>query len=409
MREEFEVLIIGSDINAYYMARNFYEEYGIKCHLIGKIPMPFTTLTKILTIEYEPNIWDTEAFLKRLEEYAIKKNGKKIILIGTNDMYIRLIVENKEFLSKYYLINTVDEELLNNLILKDNFYTLFADYGMDMPKTYIYNCSKKEDFDYDKLEEFLFPIILKPADSVSYHKFEFEGQAKVYKLDTKEEVKETLEKIIKAGYKDNLIIQEYIPGDDSFLFDVVIYASSNKKVKFMTFAQIGLQEHTPTGIGNCTVLVNGYNEFGHTEEMMEKLKDFAEKIGYQGPGEFDLKYDSRDKKFKLLEINPRQGRSSYYPTFMGQNIARHLVEDLIDKKENEFVKLTDKMVLSFVPDYVIKKHVLNEGLKNEIKKLKKAKKFVNPLKYNKDFSFARYKWLFLRDLNYAKKYDTYKW
>jgi len=408
---DFEVVIIGSDINPYYMARNFHEAYGIKSHLIGKTAMPFTSLSSIIDIEYEEDIWETKVFKKKLKNYALSRKGKRLILIGTNDFYIRLISENKEFLQQYYLINCVDKDLLDDLLIKDNFYTKFADYGIDMPKSYIYSCANKKEIDKTILTKFKYPIIVKPGNSVTYHKNEFEGQAKVYKLDTEAEVLKVIAQIKKAGYKDNLIIQEYIPGDDSMLFDAVIYSGTDKKVQFMTFAQIGLQEHTPTGIGNCTVLVNGYNEFGETEKIMKKLKKFAEDIGYQGPGEFDLKYDVRDKKFKVLEINPRQGRSSYYPTFCGYNLATYLVDDLIynKNKEKKFVAVTEKMALSFVPMSVIKKHVVNKKLVAEVVKLKKQGKLVNSIKYSKDMSLARRKWLFLRDINYAKKYKNCKW
>ena len=61
----------------------------------------------------------------------------------------------------------------------------------------------------------------------------------------------------------------------------------NKKVQLMTFAQIGLQERNPGGIGNCTLLVNGFNEHGYDEKIVEPLKTFMERIGYQGFAEFD--------------------------------------------------------------------------------------------------------------------------
>lgn len=407
--EDFDVVIVGSDINAYYMARNVYEAYGKKVHWIGKVSMPATALSSLGTIEYVEDLWDKEKFLKVLIDYAEAHLGKKLILIGTNDFYVRNIIENREELSKYYLFNYVSEELFNDLALKDVFYTKYATYDIDFPKTYVFNCDGTEEFDDNKLDKLLYPVIIKPGHNVNYFKHEFPGQAKVYKLNTKEEVHEVLDKILTSGYKNNLILQEFIPGDDSRLFDAVIYCNTSSKAEFLTFAQIGLQERTLSGIGNCTVLVNGYNEFGGTEKICKKLKEFAEKIGYKGAGEFDLKYDTRDKKFKVLEINPRQGRSSYYATSCGFNIAEYLIDDLIYSKKKKFKLATKEVALSFVPMRVIKKYVSNKDLKAKVIELKHKKNLINPLKFNKDMNFKRRKWLFLRGVNYCKKYKQHSW
>lgn len=407
--EDFEVVIVGSDINAYYMGRNVYEAYGKKVHWIGKVSMPATALSKLGDVEYVEDLWNKEVFLKVLVDYANKNAGKKLILIGTNDFYVRNIIENREELSKYYLFNYVSEELFNDLALKDVFYTKYATYDIDFPKTYIYDCEGKASFDDKALDNLLYPVIVKPGHNVNYFKHEFPGQAKVYKLETKEEVHKVVEKIVASGYTNNLIIQEFIPGDDSRLFDAVIYCNTKSKVEFLTFAQIGLQERTPTGIGNCTVLVNGYNEFGGTDNVCKRLKAFAEKIGYKGAGEFDLKYDERDKKFKVLEINPRQGRSSYYATACGFNIAKYLIDDVLYSKRKKFKLAKEEVALSFVPTKVIKKYVDNVGLKKKVLELKRHGKLVNPLEYNKDMSLRRRKWLVLRGINYCKKYKEHTW
>ena len=76
---DFKVLILGSDANAYYMARACFEAYHKKAHLIAKDRLAFTKYSNILTIEYHQNLWNEESFIKILNEYATKH--------GTNFSY----------------------------------------------------------------------------------------------------------------------------------------------------------------------------------------------------------------------------------------------------------------------------------------------------------------------------------
>ncbi len=404
MEKEIKVLIMGTDINAYYMSRCYHELTGKKADIIGNREMPYTNISNSIIV---PNFNDKENFKKALIEYGEKNKEYKILLIATSDLYVKLVSEEKSLLEKYYVFNYPDIELVNNLLVKEKFYDIYKNMGLDMPKTYLYPCNQNKDI--NKIKEFFkeYPIIIKPSDGVEYHKLDSEGLAKVYKVFSETELEEVINKIENAGYKEKLIIQEFIPGDDSALFDSIFYVGKDKKAKLATFAQIGLQERTPTGIGNCTVLVNGFDEHGYKEEIVYKLKEFIEKIGYQGFCEFDIKYDCRDKKYKVLEINPRQSRSGYYLTACGYNLVQYLIDDLVNNKEMEFKIIKQKQVLSFVPKIIIKKYIKNKKLKKEIKELIKNKKIVNPIKYKNDKNKKRKLYLFYRDLNYIKKYKKY--
>ena len=175
----------------------------------------------------------------------------------------------------------------------------------------------------------------------------------------------------------------------------------------LTFAQIGLQEHSRSMVGNAAVLINGYNQFGNTEEVCKKLGEFLESIGYCGFAEFDLKYDRRDGKFKVLEINARQGRSSYYVSALGKNLVEVLIEDLIEEKESEYVFLQDRVLLSFVPKSIVKRYIQNEAFKQEALSLWKGR--ISPVVYEKDRNFKRKLYLIKKHFRYLKEYKNGYW
>lgn len=399
----FIPIIIGTDMNAYNMAISFHEEYNIRPILVGKEEMSFTKLSSVIEhIEIQPNLWDKTAFVQVLSDVAqkYKVNGKQLLLIGTNDFYVRLIIENADALKKMYVFNYMSEELMNNLLVKANFYKLCEQHGIDTPKTYYYSCAKKEAF----TEDVLFPLIIKPSNGVMYYKNKFPGQQKVYRVENKAELDNVLTKVNASGYTEDLIIQDYIPGDDTYMWDSVFYMSSKGKAQLSTLAQVVLQEHTVTAIGNYTALITRYNE-----ELMKKLQHFLEAVGYVGFANFDLKYDERDGKFKVFEVNIRQGRSSYYTTALGHNMARYFVDDVIYQKEKPLTLLNEHYLFTVVPKIVLKKFVENEQIQQEVSTLLKEGKWGNPLFYKQDKHFKRKLYLVARQFNYYKKYKNNNW
>lgn len=405
--KDFRALIIGTDINAYYLARCYHEYTGRKADMLGLIgkdiqPYAYTKYTKILNMEYVENFWQEEVFLEKLDEYYQKHKDEKILLVSSNETYGEFIAKNRDKLKDKFYFNYPSVELQRTLVMKDLFYKTYSDSCIDLPRTQYYNCAEEDDIEL----EIRLPVIVKPANVIKFKHMTFEGKKKVYCLKSKEEVLQVIDCFKKGGYDDILIIQEYIPGDDSNLFDAVIYCDKNSKAKLVSFAQIGLQEHCPSMIGNATVLINGYSQYPGVDEMIEKIKNFMEGINYQGFAEFDMKYDYREKKYKVMEINARQGRCSYYITPCGYNLIEVLAKDLIYNEETKFEKVKKEQLLSFVPKSVVKKQITNEEYKKKVLELWKDR--VNPLAYKKDNGLIRKLLLMKINHNYRKAYKENK-
>lgn len=403
---DFFVLILGTDANAYYMARCCYEEYKIKPHLIGQRRLAFTKFSNILTVEYCPDFWKEKTFLEVINNYAKNSEYKKILLVSTNETYTEYISKNKEKLNKKFVYNLPSIEIIKTLTNKENFYKTYENSELTFPKT-IYFDAKKDKIENIKIQ---FPLVLKPANVVKYNHVDFVGKNKIYKIDNQSELEKTINVIKNSEYDDRLIIQEFIPGDDSYLFDSVVYVDKNSKCKVISFAQIGMQERTKSMVGNAALLINGFNTFdGNTEKQINNIISFIEKIGYMGFAEIDMKYDYRDKTFKVLEINARQGRCSYYLTPLGCNLIKIMVDDVIKNKDIEKKVLTEKVLLTFVPKGIIKKYCTNKKLKKEALKLWKKGNFVKPMDCKLDKNFKRFLMLRKRWLHYYKEYKNSYW
>lgn len=408
MKKSFKALILGNDINAYYLARCYHELTGRKADLIGiEIPgrksFAYTRFTNILNIRYVKNLWDENIFLNTLEEYYKENQDEPILLVSSNETYSIFIARNKDTLKDKFYFSYPSEKLQATLVNKEKFYKTYSKSVLDLPKTIYYDCKKSKPLN----KKLTYPVIVKPANVILFKHITFAGKKKIYRLNSLEEVNEVISYFKKGGYDDTLIIQEYIPGDDSHLFDAVVYVDKNHKTKLVSFAQIGLQEHNPGMIGNAAVIINGYSEYEGVDKQIEKIVTFMDEIGYQGFAEFDMKYDERTKEFKVMEINARQGRCSYYITPCGYNLIEVLAQDLIFNEEIEFKIIDNVQLETFVPKIIVKKYITNKEYKKNVLKL--WKKRVNPLHYKKDTNFLRKLLLIKININYIRQYKKNRW
>jgi len=345
-----------------------------------------------------PKADDPEVFVELVTGFAALHQDKKVILIGCGDNYVHLISENLDNLPGNVITPYIQTDLMNELIHKEEFYKLCEKMGIDYPNTFVHRKDMQSDF----ILPFSAPFIIKPANGIEYWNHPFKTQKKVYKAEDRASLENILDDIYSSGYDDSIIIQDFIPGDDTYMRVLTNYSDKDGKVKMMCLGHVLLEEHTPHGIGNHAVIITQHNEA--LETCFKKL---LEEIHFIGFSNFDIKYDQRDGKYRVFEINTRQGRSNYYVTNAGANIAEYLVEDYIDQKELTYKTVTEETLWLVVPKKVAFDYIKPDEYRKQMRKLIRAGKFVNPLFYRRDFGFLRRLRLFKSQMGHFIKYRKY--
>ncbi|MBP3685833.1 MAG: ATP-grasp domain-containing protein, partial [Clostridia bacterium] len=333
-------------------------------------------------------------FVDTLIRFAENSGDKCRILVPCSDYYARLTARHRERLSPHYLFALPDEETLVSLSQKENFYEMCRTHSLSYPETYEF---------FPKTEEakvpFDFPVVLKPADSASYWNCSFEGKKKVFFLSDEAEFSDVVRRLKASDYDEAVLVQPFIGGDDSAMRVVNAYVGKNGDIRLFCVGQVLLEEHTPEGIGSYAAILP-------TEEsaLYELLAPVIQTLGYRGFLNIDVKVDPKDGTYRFFELNPRQGRSSFFVTGAGANLAKVLTEDLLGLPPTTPLFAKDEVLWTNIPKGVIRRYVKNRALKQKALAAWRDGRIVHQLYYKKDLSFARRKYFLLNQLNQYRKY-----
>ena len=403
----FQPVLLGSETCAYAMARAFHSAYGLKSLVYGRMQLSVTKFSSIMEPTFFADFTEPESFRRHMVEAGRRLTSERpdttFLLIACGDDYSELLSRYKDELKPYFTFVSVDADLHDRLSNKTSFYELCAQYDLPHPLTFVLDKAGAAAGKYHDLP-FGFPVAVKPANSVEYLHVDFPGRKKAFILHTPEELAHVVSAIYGAGYGSELIIQDFIPGSDANMRVLNAYVDHDHHVRMMVLGHVLLADPTPEAIGNYAAIIPDYNE-----GFCLKIKSFLESIGYEGVANFDIKFDPRDGEYKLFEINLRQGRSSYFVTLNGFNLAKYFVDDLVEDTPfdgNTLFGRGSKLWLE-IPKSIFLDYVA-EGTDKETGKLMlKSGDWGTTLEYSKDMNPLR--WLMIRHMFsiYKKSYAKY--
>ena len=367
-RKEFLPIILGSDENAYGTARQLQEVPGAaRPLLVCTLQLNATRDSSLFDVRVVPELDHEDVFpdalLTILREMEPSYPGG-IIVIPCSDYYTDLMCRYYDHFEGRIRNRFNPPGLLETFSTKDRFYNLCRQYGLDYPQTVVCDLSRRMEI-VDDLP-FPFPIVVKPENSnaTNYLHCKFEGVKKVYFFNRREEYLDIAKKLTDAGYKGKMIIQEFIPGDDSAMRVINCYSGHDGKVRAMSLGQPVLEFYDPPSIGNYAAIISRRDQ-----TLYDKIQRFLEELGYVGFSNFDMKYDSRTGRYVLFEINPRLGRSSFFTYCAGMNLVAELCVDVIDGTTHPCLYGDRTVLWSHVPKGILLRYVSDPALRQEVKRL----------------------------------------
>jgi D-aspartate ligase len=231
-----------------------------------------------------------------------QKAGIKPVLIPMSDYYLIFIHTYYQELSKYFLFSYSAQDTIERLVCKTGTAEIFADNNIPHPLTIRLekgSCSISEDCSN------IFPCILKPdlqdcwTSSQIIKECVGHGQRCIF-LSSHEELDHILKTVGDIG---NMVLQDFIPGNDLYYF----VGYRNKQGEILA-SYIGKKMRTyPDGLGSETLLKSV-----HIVELCNIGINILHALNYVGPAGIDFKYDPRDGKFKVIEMNCRIGLNDSY-------------------------------------------------------------------------------------------------
>jgi D-aspartate ligase len=384
-------VILGGDAGAYSLARAFHEAYGVRSTVVSIRPTPNVAHSNIIRNVVEPRLDDPAVMIELIRREAATAPGP-VMAITCVDWYVRALAEHRARLEDVAVVPYPSVDLLDRVMDKRRFSELCQEIGVPHPRTAVRDGGEPVgDLDLS------YPLIAKPGDNTAWHQVSFRGKAKVHLVRDRAELAALLKAAGDAGYRRPMIIQEYVPGDDSQMRIMTTYSDREGAVRMAWGGRVLLEEHTPGTLGNPAAILTG-----RLSQVEADARRLVEHLGWTGFANFDVKVDPRTGVGHFFELNPRTGRSNYYLTASGLNPAAYWMADYLT---GHWPRATNpqEVLYRIVPGFLLDKYVHDDSVRAAVRRAR----VVHPLKYKRDLSPRRDAWVRLAELNQVRKFAQY--
>jgi predicted ATP-grasp superfamily ATP-dependent carboligase len=253
----------------------------------------------------------TLAFLQR----CAGELAARPILIPTDDVAAMFVDEHSDALHAWFTFPQQPPGLARRLADKREMQRLCTQHGVETPRC-IYPSTRHELV--AALDGWRFPAVLKSMDPRLMRQ---RAGAKSVTIAADAAQLLAAYDAMEVAAEPNLMLQEYIPGDSRAVWMFNGYFDDQSICRFGMTGQKIRQSPPSTGatsLGECV----------GNPAVYQATVQFMRAIGYRGILDLGWRFDARDGRYKLLDVNPRVGAT--FRLFVGKggmDVARALYLD----------------------------------------------------------------------------------
>jgi len=277
-----------------------------------------------------------------------RKVGGKPILVPTFDSRNVFIEEHGPALAECFTFPRQPPGLVTRLYNKRSMYHLCKELDIPTAETLFPT-------NVEEVVEFLggvrFPVVLKAIDG---DRLERRGVFSIVIAKDRDELLDAFRRLDEPGYP-NLMLQEYIPGEDDTIWMFNGYFDRESECRFGITGRKLRQNPVHTGMTSLGICLPN-------ETVDLNTRRIAKAVGYRGIIDIGYRYDDRDGRYKVLDINPRVGATfRLFVDRNGMDVVRALYLDLTGQRVPEAEPRWGRKWFVEDKDFISSWHYFREG------------------------------------------------
>jgi predicted ATP-grasp superfamily ATP-dependent carboligase len=231
-----------------------------------------------------------ERLLEFLLELGRSESLTGWLLVPNDDEQVEFISEHRGVLGRIFTLAVPDEQAVKIVADKRLTYRFASEHGVAIPATW--NPRSEEEVAAVECE---FPAIIKPARRNPF--LRLTGR-KAYRAENKDELIALHRRLSKIVPREDLLVQEMIPGGPENLYS---FAALAEEGEAMAWLVANRRRQHPMDFGRATTFARTISN-----PALEAIgRRLLKLLSFRGLCEVEFMRDERDGTYKFLEINAR--------------------------------------------------------------------------------------------------------